>query len=866
MRFFLISLFLLSDLCAQQPFLPTGTYDNAIPVPSSALGYEIGERFTDFRNLERYLEKLSATSDRVRLIQYGETYERRPLRVLVISSPQNLSRLEEIKSSNRLLTDPRRLGNQKENILRSLPAIVWLSYGVHGNESSSPEAALLTAYQLSAGTDKSTQEILQNLVVLLDPVVNPDGRERYVQWIHSALGSRPNANPHAMEHSEPWPGGRTNHYLFDLNRDWAWMTQKETEARIRLYREWMPHVHVDFHEMGHGSTYFFFPAAAPLHTEFPPEVKKWGQIYGKGNAEALDRFGIPYYTAESFDLFYPGYGDSWPTFNGAIGMTYEQAGGGIASVAVKRPDGQVLTLKDRVRNHFLTGMATLETTVKHKKERLQDFAGFWESGLKTSGRVKGFVVREQPDPNRAARMISVLLKQGIEVHQLEEATGLETQRFFSRRSQREQFPKGTYFISLQQPQSRLAKALLEPETAMRDTFFYDISAWSLPVAYGLTAYTSFDALPPRAKAVSAVPAIAGDVKGGKASFAYIIPWERNDAIKAVWSLLGEGYRLSVATRSFETLGRSFSPGTIVAFVSANRDSLHESVSRTAVAHGIEIFAVHSGLTDKGINLGSNYVRPVRKPEIAIATDAPVNPNDFGELWYLLDQDLRIPFTAIRTRDLGSVPFSKYDVLILPDAGDYRSILDSARVGKLRQWIEEGGVLIGMEGGARFMTRNRSGLTPAFMENEKKEEEKTKEEKDREKARKEEAKLQSLFEKEESERLQRIPGTIFRALIDTTHPIGFGYGRETYVFKSDSPPLQLSESGHTVVRFSSDTMSISGYATPERARKVANSAFLLDFRSGRGRAVLFAENVTFRMFWIGHQKLLLNAMLFLPPPE
>lgn len=460
-------------------FYPRGTYATNIPSPSAFLGYEIGQRFTDYRNLERYLEKLSSTSDRVRMVTYGETYEGRPLRALIISTPTHLSRLEEIKKANKKLTDPRLVGTQKDldTLLTPLPVIVYLSYGVHGNESSSTEAAMQVAYQLCAGTDQRTLAILEQAVVIIDPLVNPDGRERYVQWFQSTVGKKSNTNPDAMEHSEPWPGGRTNHYYFDLNRDLAWLTQKETAARVAFYRDWMPHVHVDYHEMSYTSTYFFFPAAPPFHETLPEEVKKWGTIFGRGNAEAFDKLGVQYYVGEDFDMFYPGYGDSWPTFNGAIGMTYEQAGHGRAGLAIRKPSGEILTLRERVRNHFVTSIATLETAVKHRSERLRDFAKFWRTGLQDDGKVKAYLLMEGSDPNRAAKLVSLLLKQGVEVHRLQNDVRIQATPFFSKNSRSELFPKGTYVVSLRQPHSRLANALLEPVTTVRDTFFYDVSAW-----------------------------------------------------------------------------------------------------------------------------------------------------------------------------------------------------------------------------------------------------------------------------------------------------------------------------------------------------------------------------------------------------
>ncbi len=862
--------FAVSAALAQQTpeLLPGSTYDPAIPTPKSVLGYEIGDRFTDYRNLEKYIDKLVTSSERVKRVYYGETNELRPLQLLIISDPKNLARLEEIKANNRKLTDPRNFKSraEAEQIINTLPGIVWLSYGVHGNEACSPEAAMLTAYQLCAGTDQRTQNVLDNLIVLIDPSVNPDGRERYVQWVNSTLGSKPSTNPDAIEHSEPWPGGRTNHYYFDLNRDWAWQTQKETQGRIPMYREWMPHVHVDFHEMGHTSTYFFFPAAAPIHVEYPPEVKKWGMIYGKGNAEAFDKIGQPYYTAESFDLYYPAYGDSWPTFNGAVGMTYEQAGGSRGSFAVRKPNGEILTLRRRALNHFTTGIATLETTVKHRKERLQDFYSYWESGLKNISQVKGFLIKEGTDPNRAARLVKTLLNQGMEVHRLHETVQLDAQRYFTNKPARVPFPKGTYFVSTQQPQSRLVKALLEPKTALPDTFFYDLSAWSLPVAYGLEAYTSTSSLPASARMVTELMTPTGTIVGGTASFAYLIPWERNDAVKMVWRLLEKGYSLQYATRPFQTAGRNFRAGTVIVLVGPQGESVHADVSQLASIFGVDVYSVNSGLTDKGINLGSNYVRTMKKPSIAVVTDSPASSSSYGELWYLFDREYDIPFAGIRGRELNDVNLFKYDVLIIPDGGDYRPVLDSARVAKLRQWVQNGGVLVGIEGGALFLTKNRSGITAAIQESEKKDDDKTKEEKDEEKAQKEAQKRETLFEREERSRLETIPGAIFKALIDTTHPIGFGYERELYIMKRSSTPILLPEGALNVGRFTTDSTEVSGYAAKTKSKKVADAAFIMEFRNGRGRVVLITESVTFRMFWTGLQKILLNVVLFLPQPE
>ncbi|MCX6133573.1 MAG: M14 family metallopeptidase [Ignavibacteriales bacterium] len=870
MKRLLFALLITCSAYAQRvpEFFPGGTHNRAVITPESVLGYEIGERFTTHASINAVFDKLVASSDRIRRVPYGETNEHRSLQVFIVSSPGNLGRLEEIRRANIRLTDPRtfQTKGEAEAIMSTLPVIVYLSYGVHGNEASSPEAAMAVAYQLCAGTDSRTQSILENAIVIIDPNVNPDGHERYVQWVNSVLGTKPNLNPSSLEHSESWPGGRTNHYFFDLNRDLSWQTQQETRARVQLYRTWMPHVHVDYHEMGYSSSYFFFPAAVPVHESLPSEVLKWGKIFGKGNAEAFDKLGLSYYVGEQFDMFYPGYGDSWPTFNGAVGMTYEQAGGSRASLAVRKPNGEILTLRHRARNHFVTSIATLETSVTNKKERIEDFYGFWITAPQSVGLIKGYLISNTEDPTRSNKVIETLLRQGIEVHQLTDAVALQVQEYYTSKWTREKIPKGTYFVSTVQPQARLVKTLLEPVTAVRDTFFYDVSAWSLPIASGLKAWASQSPLPSASIRIDAPVQTAGRIIGDKHAYAYLIPWQRNGAVQLVWQLLERGHALSVARRPFETAGQHFVAGTVVAFAGSNGDSLADDIETLAKTLGVDVYSAATGLTDNGISLGSSYIAPMKKANIAIAAGPPVSSNDYGELWFLFERELHMPFTGVRTTELADADLSKFDVIILPDASNYQSAFDSAKTEKLKRWIQNGGVLIGIEGGAQFMTKGKSGITGASPRAEKKEDEKSKEEKEQEKSKKELSKRQTLFEKEEKDRLGRIPGTIFRVLVDTTHPIGFGVPREIYVLKNDALPLDLSETGHNVARFAKDSVQTSGYATKEKAQKISESAYIQDFRIGRGRAVLFAENITFRRFWSGLEKLLLNSILFLPQPD
>lgn len=856
---FTVILFVFAGAGAQS-WIPIGPVDPSFPSLEKLLGHPLATRFSDARAVEQAIDGIDAASDRVSVVSYGSSVEGRPLRAMIITTPERQRELDEVRATNLRLTDPRSISeSETDRLIGSLPAIVWISAGVHGNESSSPEAALALAWQLAAGIDERTTAILQDAVVIVDPVLNPDGRARYVDWYRRTASEPPNASWNAAEHAEPWPGGRTNHYFFDLNRDWAWLTQQESRARIAFYRRWMPHTHVDLHEMGPFSTYFFFPAAPPFHQVLPPEVATWGQIYGAANAAALDKVGAAYYVGENFDMFYPGYGDSWPTFNGAIGMTFEQAGSGRAGIAIRRPDGTLLTLHDRVRNHFITALTTVETTVRRRQERLRDFAAFWRSAISSDATPRTIFVRVDRDPALGHRLASVLTQNGIEVHRLAAPATLQARRYYAARNERTTFPEGTLAVSTRQPRRHLATALLEPKTAARDTFFYDLSAWSLPVAYGLPAFESESALPASAQIWSESAAPKGNVVGGPATVAYLIPWEPLHAASAVWSLLRQGIVVHSATRPFTINGRHHPAGTAIVFSAQQHPDLHREVAGVVERFGITAYATATGLSEKGITLGSDRVVPLRAPSVALLTDEPTGSNDVGELWFLLERELGVPFTMLRAEEVGRASLASYDVILMPD-GQWAGFLDSAKTASLRSWVSAGGVLVAMEEAARALTRKASGLTSAELLRDMKEDEKSAEAKEREKRLKEDRRTMTRFEKEEVDRLERIPGAIYRVRVDTTHHLGFGFPGEAYVLKGNGAPFRTVDAGHVVARFAPETTAVSGYSSPNRARDVASSPYLQEFAIGRGKVYLFAESPTFRLFWLGTTKFVVNSML------
>lgn len=873
------ALLLLLQLNTNQPFYPNGTYKPGVVTPEKALGYQIGERFTRYDQLEKYYRALAQSTDRMRMEPYGETYEGRTLYTLIFSTPENLQKLEQIRSSVSRLRDPRRLPeSEAQRIAESTPAVAFLGYNVHGNEASSAEAAMQVAYQLAAGADEQTLDLLKNLVILIDPLINPDGRERYVAHFNSFSGSASNPDRNAFEHAERWPGGRTNHYYFDLNRDWAWQTQKESKARIKNYLRWNPQVFVDYHEMGSDSTYFFPPPFKPVNKNLPDVLLKWFPIYAEGNSAALDRIGSRYFTREGYDLFFPSYGDSWPSFQGAVGMTYEQAGGGAGGLQIRRDDGTTLTLRDRALNHFSTSIATLQTTAKHRKQRLLDFYGYFKTAIERgqTGKAKQYFLLAGKDPARSRELAEMLASQGIEVSAVERETRVSQLVDYNLKPVGDlTVPRGSFVVDLAQPLGLLANAVLEKEPEIKDIFFYDITAWSLPLAYGVEAYwTETRANIPTVPLASA-PAPAQGRVSGRAQAAYAFTMETNNAARLLFKALNEDFRTLVSLKEFKNNGTAFPRGTVLLPVEGNAERLHDRIAQLARDHGVQVQALATYRTEDGIDLGSNRVRVVRKPKIAVVTDAPTNAGDFGALWFLLDQDTKVNFTPIRAEQLGSIDLSEYNVLILPDdtprGRGYSTALQAGAITRIREWIQRGGTFIGIKGGAIFATKKKAGLASIgyhfvsdraeedrIAAEDKEEKNKPPEPSEAEKLKK---RLTPYEERESVRRADTIPGAIMKLQIDMSHPLAIGYDGPVTLLNTDSVILELTDKGDNVVYYPESGFWMSGFITPEKEKKLKQTAYLVREPVGRGSVILYADMPAFRTFWESGTRLLLNSILF-----
>jgi hypothetical protein len=811
----------------------------APPSPEQFHGYAMGGHFTPYAGVRDYARALADASPLVEYRPYGTTPERRELFQLVIASPENLRRLDAVLAANAELTRPETSADRARQVAATNPAVVYFSYGVHGNESSSSEAAMWTAWDLARGAPE-VAGALDSLVVVIDPVANPDGRDRYVQWFNSVVGQTPDPDPQSREHREPWPGGRFNHYLFDLNRDWSWGTQPETRARLATWNRWNPQVHVDFHEMFYNSSYFFFPASAPINPIYPDYVLQWGKRFGEGNARVFDARGWEYYTAEAFDLFYPGYGDSWPSLTGAIGMTYEQAGHGAAGLAIRQEDGDTLTLHDRAEHHRAAGNATLRTAAAGKTTLLLDFA----SGARTVAQgASDFLLVPGPDASRVEALVAHLRQQGIEVERAGQAFGAGA-RVHPGFEARSRFPAGTYRVRARQPRGRLATTLLQPETELKAEYSYDVSAWSLPYAYGVAAYR-VGSTP--AAGWTPVPAPTGEAARAAApapGYGYLVPAGAGNAPRLVRFLAGGG-RARVLNKPSTFGGQRFAAGTWFLPAGGN-DSLAARVA--AAGLGGAVVPVASGLSQGGVDLGSENVVPVKMPRVALVGGEGVSATSYGAFWYFLERELGMPFDALLSGDLTRADLSEYDVIVVPDA--FGGATGKPVQDALKAWVERGGRLVAVAGSAQSLASLAEVKTRSEPSDSA-------------------AGARALAGREERERedwRQQVPGTILPLRLDPAHPLAWGAGTDgradrAFALHEGGLVFEPAEGVETVAYFPDALTRISGVISPPNLKRLEEGSWLVTKRLGRGNVVLFADDPLFRLFWRASQPMFVNALLY-----
>ena len=800
------------------------------------MGYNLGDRFTPHYRVIEYFNYISGATSSVKLQQYGESYEGRPLLVSFISSAGNIQNLGKIREAN--LKASGILSGQPETTSR--PAIVWLSYNVHGNESASTEAAMQTLFDLVDPANSKTKRWLENTVVVIDPCLNPDGRERYVNFYNSVANVTANPTPFSREHLEPWPGGRPNHYYFDLNRDWAWQTQIETQQRMTLYNNWLPQVHVDFHEQGINEPYYFAPAAEPFHEDITQWQREFQTLIGKNNARYFDEKGWLYFTKERFDLLYPSYGDTYPTYNGAIGMTFEQGGSGRAGLAVLTEAGDTLTLKDRITHHCTTGLSTIEVASANAGKLIAEFKNYFErSRTDPSGPFKSYIIKSDGS-GRLNRLADLLNRNGIQFG-YGAPRGGNGYNYFSQKAESFSVDRGDMVISAFQPKSVLVKVLFEPHTYISDSVTYDITAWALPYAYGLKAYASKDALKPLA---GTAPVWEAPVNSVQKPVAYIARWGSVADVKFLAALLKSEVQVRFSEVALHVDGHQFGIGSLIITRAGNEkltEAFEQTVSQIAVQSGVDVYPIKSGFIEKGSDLGSSRIKFIKKPRVALVGGDETSSLAFGEVWHFFEQQIGYPLSVLRSQDIKLINLGDFDVLIYPN-GTYEDVWGE----KIQNWIEAGGKLIAMEGVVAQLA-GKKGFSIA--------------EKQQEKRKQEEDVYANLkkYENRERESVQHsIPGAIYRVDFDSSHPLGFGFPNYYHSLKTDDRLYNFLDTGWNVGVLKKNNY-VSGFVGNEIKKALVDGLIFGVQEIGQGSVVYLAEDPLFRSFWENGKLLFGNAV-------
>ena len=815
---FLMLSFLLVQGQANYFYPNKGNFDASIPTPEQFLGYAIGEQHTRHDRIVAYLKELDRLSDKVSFEIIGETFERRAQVVAIFSSPENHKNIEQIRLQH--------LSNQTNGTNNKVPLVIHLAYNVHGNEPSSSEAALLTAYYLTASQSEQTKEWLNNMIITLDPVINPDGRDRHTHWANMHKGTPPVADPNDREHNEIWPGGRFNHYWFDLNRDWFLGTFPETRNRINFFHKWRPYVQTDHHEMGTNSTFYFDPGKESSNNPIVPDYlyKNIYPKFGEYFTKATNSIGSMYFTKEAFDKLYPGYGSSYINFYGGAGFLFEQ---GSSRGHVQETTTIPITFGFTIRNQFTASLATITASLAEKESLIEMRKQFYVTAKQqaTNSIIKGYSFGDAKDFNRTKAFIDLLLLHKIDIYKVPNSTD--------------------YFVPTAQDNYIMVKSIFENQITYKDSTFYDASTWSLIHAYGLP-FTEVKSSMVLTEKVNA-PLVLNNTPIVKSNYAYLVSNNDYNIHQFIYALQSEGVFVQTATRTFSTNingeNKNFGYGSIIISVQQQKvdaDILYNIISKASVAANIKVHTVSTGFSNSGIDLGSNYIKTLKKPEAAMIIGNGVAASEAGEIWHLLDQRLHMPITKIDILNFSRVRLERYNTLVMV-SGAY-NFLDKNSVDKIKAWVQNGNTLITIKSGADWAIKN--GFTKFKLAVDSST---TKGRLDYDKA-------------SDMEGAKALGGSIFSIDLDTTHPIGYGFSkRKVSVYKNNSTFFQNSTSAYNTIAQYTNTPLVGGYLHPNSLKMIKNSPSILVGTEGSGRVILFADEPNFRGTWFGTNKLFLNAL-------
>lgn len=818
-----------------------------IQSPEAFLPTNYGKHFTPHHLLVDYFEYVADNSQQVILQEYGRTNQQRPLIWAIISSPENLKNLETIRTNNL----------KRAGLLEGEPtdykpiAIVWLSYGVHGNEAGASESSLATLYELTRPNNKKVQDLLENAVVIMDPSINPDGYSRYTHWNWNAGNAIPNPNPESREHNEPWPGGRVNHYLFDLNRDWAWQTQVETQQRLEIYHQWMPHLHVDYHEQGHNSPYYFAPAAQPYHQYITEWQGDFQHDIGKNHANHFDKSGWLYFTKEVFDLFYPSYGDTYPIFNGSIGMTHEQAGHSRAGRAILMDNGDTLTIQDRIDHHMTTSISNIEISANNAEKLQNNFEKYFNNSInQPQGKYKTFIISGNNDPSKLKALTAFLNKHRIRFgRSSKEIKQVPVYDYNHNQDKNYSISEKDLIISAYQSKSVLMQVLFEPDPFLIDSLTYDITAWSVPHALGLEAYATTQKIIPDQS--YNYPALLRPTNYGK-PYAYLAHWGTLRDVKFLGELFNKGIKIRTSAKAFKLSGVDYPAGTLVITRADNRknDQFDKIVQSIAAQNEKTLTPAKTGFADSGHDIGSANMAMLSTPKVALIHGDRVSGNAFGHTWHFFEQDIAYPISILSDRQLSYANMDNYNVLVLQE-GSYN--FNKNTLDKLKSWIAKGGrlILIG-RAISSFAGKDGFSIKRKTVENEAKMSSAEKE------ARKMNHRLETFGTQERDGISNQMPGAIFRLKVDNTHPLAFGLPDFYYSLKTSSAKYEYLENGWNVA-YVPRQLDVLGFAGANVKEQMKETLGLGVQDMGRGKVIYMVDNPVYRGFWKQGKFLFSNAV-------
>ena len=841
-------LFISNSVVAQdlKYYLPDSvTYNPAIPKPKDIIYHEVGEWHITHDRLVNYMKAIAAAApDRVKLETMGLTYENRPQVLLIITSPKNQQRLEEIRQQHLLLSDPSKSASVN---IDNMPIVVYIGHSIHGNEPSGANAALVSAYYLAAAQGKQIDELLDNVVILFDPSFNPDGLQRFSTWANQHKSKNLVSDPNSREFNEVWPGGRFNHYWFDLNRDWLPAVHIESQNRLKWFHAWKPNILTDHHEQGSNATFFFQPGVASRVNPLTPEKnQELTAKLAKFHAAFLDRIGSLYFTKENYDDFYYGKGSTYPDINGAIGILFEQAS---SRGHLQQTANGLLSFPFTIRNQFTTTLSTLEGAKNLRKEFLQWQRDFYKNVMTESAAaaIKAYVFGDKNDKAKTFHFLEMLRRHQIDVYGLNGTLNAE-----GTSSGSVSFEKGSaYIVPSNQPQYKVIKTIFEKTLNYKDSLFYDITAWTMPLAFGLPA-AELNAVQFNQNLIGEKIQQAvfpkGEVIGSKSEVGYLMEWSELYAPAALNELQSNNVLAKVATNKFDIMvaggSGNFNYGTImipVQMQTITSDKIFQLLNGVAQKYGVKIYSVQSGNVSSGSDLGSSKFIPVSKPVIAMIVGQGVNPTDAGEVWHLLDQRMNMTTTHLEPSFFNRAELNKYNTIIMT-GGNYSELNKE----KLKTWVQSGGTLIVTEEAVTWAAQN--GISDVKFK----------------KAKSPVDSLERLTytNREQIDGAQQIFGAIFGADADLANPLAYGYNQKTIsLFKANRVFMEKSKNPYATPFYYSNKPLQSGWVSKENGEAIKNSAAVIVNTVGNGRVINIADNPNFRAFWLGGSKLFMNAIFF-----